>query len=367
VGRITVYETRLLSVVAELTDPRAPPPSGAKPEAANFPTTQYEMSEDKSLFQAPNKYPEPPKDMYYQVPETKPQPEARPPPIFPWEARQAKPTRVFPRAPPPPEPEPEPVAAAAAAAASVADTEVSAPDDAMPSTPTIAVTPADPWTAYTRTNAWDEMPDIERYIQAVQASRKGKVQVLINAEATGKDVLSPDSAKATERRPSFKVTDFPTEVERPSLPVTPAPVRRPSFWGEERDELGQLPAAEGVPKQEEWVCPLCKQSIPVPPQQLVQQYQLYQQNPVQRLEELQRRQSAVLEQGAQPDPKELPKRDMPGSASAAEVGKAAERAAEKAAPPAFAEPAFTAPATRSSAEEEADPTSTVGTAVEASA
>ena len=55
-----------------------------------------------------------------------------------------------------------------------------------------------------------------------------------------------------DRRPSFKLTDFPTEVERPSLPVTPAPIRRPSFWGEERDE-SQLPAADGVPKQEDWV------------------------------------------------------------------------------------------------------------------
>jgi hypothetical protein len=55
------------------------------------------------------------------------------------------------------------------------------------------------------------------------------------------------------RRHSMKLTDFPTELERPSLPVTPAPIRRPSFWGEERDEDGELPAAEGVPSQEDWV------------------------------------------------------------------------------------------------------------------
>jgi len=102
------------------------------------------------------------------------------------------------------------------------------------------------------------MPDIERYIQALQAARsKGKVQVLANTAKQGEDVLLPGAGaepKPEQRRPSFKVTDFPTEVERPSLPVTPAPVRRPTFWGEERDELGELPAAEGVPKQEEWVC-----------------------------------------------------------------------------------------------------------------
>lgn len=51
----------------------------------------------------------------------------------------------------------------------------------------------------------------------------------------------------------MRLTDFPTELERPSLPVTPAPIRRPSFWGEERDEQGELPAAEGVPSQEDWV------------------------------------------------------------------------------------------------------------------
>lgn len=56
-----------------------------------------------------------------------------------------------------------------------------------------------------------------------------------------------------EKVPGMRLTDFPTELERPSLPVTPAPRRRPSFWGEERDEKGELPAAEGVPAQEDWV------------------------------------------------------------------------------------------------------------------
>lgn len=52
----------------------------------------------------------------------------------------------------------------------------------------------------------------------------------------------------------MRVTDFPTEVERPSLPVTPAPIRR-SFAQASGDEAAdeQLPIAEGVPKQEDWV------------------------------------------------------------------------------------------------------------------
>lgn len=61
-----------------------------------------------------------------------------------------------------------------------------------------------------------------------------------------------------ERRGS-KVTDFPSETERPSLPVTPAPIRRARFWGGGApgigdDEHSALPAAEGVPEPGEWVC-----------------------------------------------------------------------------------------------------------------
>ena len=85
----------------------------------------------------------------------------------------------------------------------------------------------------------------------------------------------------------MKLTDFPTEFERPSLPVTPAPVRRPSFWGAERDAQGDLPAAEGVPDQSEW-------------------------DPVTRLADLQRRQSEVLGQGPASPTRAIPDRQMVG-------------------------------------------------------
>jgi hypothetical protein len=70
--------------------------------------------------------------------------------------------------------------------------------------------------------------------------------------------VSRGGVKPQER--GFKLTDFPSEVDRPSLPVTPAPVRRPKFWGvgEPGTGLGEddeeLPAAEGVPVQSDWVC-----------------------------------------------------------------------------------------------------------------
>jgi len=240
------------------------------------------MSSDTKLFQAPSAYPQPPKDMYYQVPATPPAAEP-PKPIFPWEEHRSKPTRVFPEDKPP---SPEP---------SVTSPSITTDEDTVgPSTPATQSS-AEPFASYTHTNAWDDVPEIEHYISTLQHHRRAKVQVLVNTAAATEPLLSPDAASTTpkERRPSVKLTDFPTEIERPSLPVTPAPVRRPSFWGEERDEAGDLPAAEGVPKQEHW-------------------------NPVARLEELQRRQTKML--GQEPptgQQRDIPDRILPGSAEPA--------------------------------------------------
>ena len=90
----------------------------------------------------------------------------------------------------------------------------------------------------------------------------------------------------------MKLTDFPTAFERPSLPVTPAAVRRPTFWGEDREDPSGLPGAEGVPKQQDW-------------------------NPIAKLEELQKRQSEVLAQSSPPLPstRSIPDRSLPEHAS----------------------------------------------------
>lgn len=302
----------------------APPPADSKPEAQNFPSRVYEFNQDTSLFQAP-KYPEAPKDMYYQVP-SKPSKAEKPKPIFPWEEHAPKPTRVFPdERPPSPEPEaePEPVVADRTLSDASESSEVTRESRSS----TNSMSESDPWNSYTRTNAWDAMPEIERYVQAFSQARKGKVQVIHQAappsETASQPSLSPTAA--TERRPSMKLTDFPTEVERPSLPVTPAP-RRPSFWGEERDDAGELPAAEGVPKQQDWVSRFSSYpqpkfastaSPPLSPPSRVLYWRCQfcgKQNPVQRLEELQRRQSEVLQTGPELRAKELPRREMPGSA-----------------------------------------------------
>jgi hypothetical protein len=290
------------------------------------------MSEETKLFTPPTKYPDPPKDMYYEVPEKAPAP-PKPKQIFPWESHTRKATRVFPAEPPEPQPQPEPelepaaatttiTTAAAAAATTTTDTTAPAkeplpPDQERPTSP-IAIE----WQTYG--NAWDEMPEIERYVQAFAQHRRGPVQVLHQTGRTGGSI----------RRPSMKVTDFPTEIERPSLPVTPAPIRRPSFWGEERDEQGQLPAAEGVPKQEEWVRRFSSYSTPQfasgDPSKRVLYWRCQfcgKQNPVMKLEELQRRQSEVIETGPKPKSNDIPDRQMPESKDAAAAAAASDRGA----------------------------------------
>ena len=229
--------------------------------------------------------------MYYQVPETPPAKEDRPKPIFPWEATAPKPTRVFaedlPPAPPPPvEPAPS----------TTTDDDETQTETMSPTTP--------PTIQYQRTNAWDDVPEIDRYVSNLPQNRRAKFQALLNntsltnianRPSNPEAILSPSlegpsspstSTQPQQRRPSMKLTDFPTEIERPSLPVTPA-VRRPSFWGAERDAQGDLPAAEGVPDQSDW-------------------------NPVTRLEDLQRRQSEVLGQGPASPTRVIPDRQMVG-------------------------------------------------------
>lgn len=247
----------------------AAPPVESRPEAANFPTETYTFSEDKQLFQAPAAYPEPPKNMWYDVPESKPTPRVVPKAIFPWEQERErpKPTRVFAEDLPSPQPEPQ----AAASAANVPPTpsereDVTSKGSASPATPK---TPEDPWQSFGQNsaNAWDSVPGIEKYVRAVMGAQTKKAKpASISLEGLAKpiDLLSPTGDGASGRRESLILTDFPSAVERPSLPVTPAPVRRPTFWGGERDETGELPAAEGVPSQAEWVsgtfvwgCPKC--------------------------------------------------------------------------------------------------------------
>ena len=266
-----------------------PPPAESKPEASNFPSTIYEFSADPQPFRPPAAYPEPPRDMWYEVPKDKPKPL---PAIFPWEERKEgrrPPARVFVDDElPPPEPEPE-----------KEDEEFRVSDELEVSGSDVdpyhsnvreleqevrrGQPDKSPWEDFGRINknAWDEVSGIEDYVRALTAFQKnrGKVQVVakdqpativlptsanpdanVAAAPAQQHVLSPSNQPDPEdlvqavskRRESLLLTDFPSAIERPSLPVTPAPRRRSTFWGEERDEEGELPAAEGVPDQSEW-------------------------------------------------------------------------------------------------------------------
>ncbi|KAL9027233.1 MAG: hypothetical protein Q9196_004221, partial [Gyalolechia fulgens] len=211
---------------------RFPPPSNARPEAPNFPSKVYHMSSDRNLFQPPASYPEPPKDLPYQVPSSARSNE-RPNPIFPWEHNQAKPVRVYPGDP---RPGSSPRSESAPSITTDADTQA---ETASLATPTVQVTPAEPWASFSQTNAWDEMPGIARYMAGLPQNRR-RIQPPVPLRKKG-PALSPSTGfpppDPQQRKPSLILTDFPTEFERPSLPVTPAAVRRPSpsFWGEERD------------------------------------------------------------------------------------------------------------------------------------
>ncbi|OCT50709.1 hypothetical protein CLCR_06658 [Cladophialophora carrionii] len=338
---VPTSEQRRFSAPHTEWDPaRAPPPAHSKPEAENFPTTIYDMSNETSLFQPPAHYPEAPKDMWYQVPEKAPEPE-KPKHIFPWESRAPKPTRVFPQArqpsPPPPPPPSEPATSVPhepPTELEPADVEEASKEGVPISPPLSPPDPINVWETFQqRTNAWDDMPEIERYVQAMSQPRKGRLQVLYNTLGQRSPRSSSGATTPTDRsrrRPSLKLTDFPTKDERPSLPVTPAPIRRPTFWGGDKEDEGTLPAAEGVPKQEEWVRRFSHYPQPEFPLSRVLPHDLPRvlhwrcqycgrQNPIAKLEELQRRQSEALlsptgtrELGDVPEP---PPRKMPESSS----------------------------------------------------
>ncbi|KAH7152965.1 family 8 glycosyl transferase [Dactylonectria macrodidyma] len=239
---------------------RQPPPADSKPEAIDFPSTHYEMSQDTTPFVPPVRYPSPPRNMWYEVPKERPAPRSQAPvEIFPWERNRPPPTRSFVDEPPEPVPseepqtEDEPQEDSSVVESMTTDAKS---EPSTPTTPALKTAPLDPWTSFTRVNAWDEVPEIERYVEGLQGHRRGKSSGSSGRSGGIQAFGKGDGGKL--RLHGLKLTDFPTETERPSLPVTPAPIRRPSFWsgGDAEatggDEPRQLPEAEGVPAQTEW-------------------------------------------------------------------------------------------------------------------
>lgn len=227
---------------------REPPPLNTKPEGIALAKKTYAMSQDEQLFQPPQSYPEAPKNMYYDVPSTKPEPEKLAQ-VFPWESHAPRPTRVFPE-------DDQSSTTFTLPKSFIESTE----DESGPSldsrvTSWTSEEPTESWDTYSRSNAWDEVPEIQRYIQSIQQTRKGRVQVLTGGpSSTGQSLVSGQERYNFSWSNNTRVTDFPSEQERPSLPVTPAPIRRkPPIPGEEDFDTGLLPLAHGVPNQEDWV------------------------------------------------------------------------------------------------------------------
>lgn len=257
----TVEVRRFSAPHMEWDATRAPPPASSKPEASNFPHEVYTFNTDPKPFQPPSSYPEPPKNMWFEVPKEPPRKAEKPPPIFPWEEREVpKPTRTFveDKQPSPP-PEPEKVADSPP----IAGLDEVAVDAEVPITsaaPTIHVS-EEPWAKFgaVNRNAWDEISGIDNYVRALSSWQKNRGKPA--SKLAEQSITSPTEERepadlveqVRQRRESLILTDFPSAVERPSLPVTPAPRRRSTFWGEERDAQGELPAAEGVPDQADWV------------------------------------------------------------------------------------------------------------------
>lgn len=231
----------------------------------------YEMSSDTSAFVPPQRYPSPPKNMYYEVPQHPPAPpEQKPPAIFPWEMIRPQASRVFINDDVGPvEAEKSPTAEETAAFQESVEPASEEPRP-IPTSPPIQQT-SNPWESFSLTNAWDDVPGINRYVGAIQKSQQRRNL----SKSAGLSLGNLDDTReaqkeleaALSRRGSTKLTDFP--VDRPSLPVTPAPVRRSNFWGGAADspknggsvgavpEGGRrqlFPAAEGVPGQSDWVC-----------------------------------------------------------------------------------------------------------------
>jgi glycogenin glucosyltransferase len=167
--------------------------------------------------------------------------------IFPWEHNQPKATRSFYGDEPELQPQaatrsgPSATAKPSGARSSVTKSPPKSPVSRTSDNKSDAGTAS--WTTYSRGNAWDEVPGISKYAEAVEKHHRSSSR----GKGEGADEDDEDDEQEETQR-VFKVTDFPTETERPSLPVTPAPVPRG------REVAGKtLPAAEGVPSQSEWV------------------------------------------------------------------------------------------------------------------
>ncbi|POS86020.1 hypothetical protein EPUL_004145 [Erysiphe pulchra] len=213
---------------------KEPPPADSRPEASNLPKTQYTMSSDPTLFKAPDRYPDPPSDMWYEVPKAPTYQKLSP--IFPWEINAHKPSRIFAKD------NEDLLNFQVKPGENKNSGEESKNNESITGTTTAASSKplgGCNWESLSRANAWDDVPEINQYVGKLQCQSHRKIF------GVRKEI------DVSLRAESSNFSNFSTNSERQVLPVTPAPLRSSNFWSNDK-YISQSSTAQSVPSQEEW-------------------------------------------------------------------------------------------------------------------
>lgn len=194
---------------------KSAPPARSAPEARHLPFMNYMNEWDRqpeqrrivSALPLPLVF----KERVRQVEVKAPEDDMKP--IFPWEKKPRRTSRVF--------------------ADEIPDLdEEEAPEEEEEAVEEI-VDDNEDWKDYTRKNQWDSVPGIQDYVSDLKRHRKD---------------FQPSE---TAPRVATKYDSDIVVNERPPLPITPAPIRRTGpHWLSASDE--KFPSAAGIPSQEDW-------------------------------------------------------------------------------------------------------------------
>ncbi|KAF3158660.1 glycogenin glucosyltransferase [Orbilia oligospora] len=234
---------------------RFSPPPNSRPEASNWPTQIYEnewdqAKQDTGLF-VPPRVASPPTDLLnFEVP-PKPQPSPRPSPIFPWEHGNTTPaTRVFAG-----EGSPSPTLPLALPGS--VDDEFETEEAAGG----YSARGMAGWDSYSRTNAWDSIPSIERYVASFQQStqprrtvRKGDVTPNPQIRGADERILRTDGEHFDDETTIMTTTiTSTTGLLPPEISVTPTPFKSlRGYRSHAMDDETKFPSAQGIPDQQHW-------------------------------------------------------------------------------------------------------------------
>ncbi|KAF3921070.1 hypothetical protein AA313_de0205160 [Arthrobotrys entomopaga] len=227
------------------------PPTNSRPEAHNWPSQVYENKwdqdkQDTKLF-VPPRPASPPQNIDFEIPPR--HSPTQPAPIFPWEERRIpRPTRVFAAdyAEPAQESEEEEVVV------SQVDEEFET-EEASGGYDNDSNSGITSFESYSRTNAWDSIPAIERYVASFQRStnpvrkstKKGDMTPLPAWRSPQQQQLQ-DRGKAEEEASSVRVLP-------PDISVTPTPFKSMrGYRSNAMDDESKFPSAQGIPDQQHW-------------------------------------------------------------------------------------------------------------------